>query len=71
MDTTHPTITPASGLDLERLRLRSFLAGLTGTAWLLEHWNHGWPGIVRALAFTVAMLLLSHAATRARLRMQL
>jgi heparan-alpha-glucosaminide N-acetyltransferase len=48
-----------------------FLAGLTGTAWLLEHWNHGWPGIVRALAFTVAMLLLSHAATRARLRMQL
>ena len=48
-----------------------FLAGLTGTAWLLEHWNHGWPGIIRALAFTVAMLLLSHAATRARLRMQL
>jgi len=48
-----------------------FLAGLTGTAWLLEHWNHGWPGIVRALAFTVAMLLVSHAATRARLRMQL
>ncbi len=48
-----------------------FLVGLTGTAWLLGHWNHGWPGIVRALAFTVAMLLLSHAATRARLRMQL
>lgn len=48
-----------------------FLAGLAGTAWLLEHWNHGWPGIVRALAFTVAMLLISHAATRARLRMQL
>jgi UbiD family decarboxylase len=28
MDTTHPTITTASGLDLERFRLRSFLAGL-------------------------------------------
>jgi heparan-alpha-glucosaminide N-acetyltransferase len=48
-----------------------FLAGLTGTAWLLDHWNHGWPGILRALAFTVAMLLVAHAATRAKLRMQL
>ncbi|MGC2620916.1 MAG: DUF5009 domain-containing protein [Acidobacteriaceae bacterium] len=48
-----------------------FFVGLTGTAWLLGHWDHGWPGIVRALAFTVAMLLISHAATRARLRMQL
>jgi predicted acyltransferase len=48
-----------------------FLAALTGTAWFLEHWNHGWPGIVRALAFTVAMLLVSHIATRLRLRMQL
>src|ERR1700722_7819340 len=28
MDTTHPTTTTASGLDLERFRLRSFLAGL-------------------------------------------
>jgi predicted acyltransferase len=48
-----------------------FLAALTGTAWLLEHWNHGWPGIVRALAFTVGILLISRAVTRARLRMQL
>ena len=48
-----------------------FLAGLTGTAWLLEHWDHGWPGILRALAFTVAILLVSRVATRARLRMQL
>lgn len=48
-----------------------FLVAFTGTAWLLGHWNHGWPGVVRALAFTVGMLLISHAATRARLRMQL
>lgn len=48
-----------------------YLAGLTGTAWVLEHWNHGWPGIVRTAAFTVAMLLLARAATRARLRLQL
>ncbi len=48
-----------------------FLVGLTGTAYLEEHWNQGWPGIFRAVAFTVAMLLVARAATRARLRMQL
>jgi heparan-alpha-glucosaminide N-acetyltransferase len=48
-----------------------FFVALTGTAYLQEHWNQGWPGIIRALAFTVAMLLIAHAATRARLRMQL
>ena len=48
-----------------------FLTALTGTAWLLEHWNTGWPGVLRAAGFTVAMLLLAHVATRARLRMQL
>jgi predicted acyltransferase len=48
-----------------------FVVGLTGTAYLEEHWNHGWPGIIRAIAFTVAMLLVAHAATRTRLRMQL
>jgi heparan-alpha-glucosaminide N-acetyltransferase len=48
-----------------------FLAALTGTAYLEEHWNQGWPGVIRAVAFTVAILLVAHAATRARLRMQL
>lgn len=48
-----------------------FLAAFTATAHLLDHWNHGWPGILRAAAFTVAMLLVGHAATKARLRMQL
>lgn len=48
-----------------------FFVALTGTAYLQQHWNQGWPGILRAAAFTVAMLLLAHAATRARLRMQL
>lgn len=48
-----------------------FLIALTGTAYLEEHWNHGWPGVVRAVAFTVAMLLVARLATRARLRMQL
>jgi heparan-alpha-glucosaminide N-acetyltransferase len=48
-----------------------FLVALTGTAYLQEYWNHGWPGVIRAAAFTVAMLLVAHAATRARVRMQL
>lgn len=48
-----------------------FLAALTGTEWILGHWNHGWPGILRAVCFTIAMLLVAHAATRARLRLQL
>lgn len=48
-----------------------FLSWLTGTAWLLEHWNAGWPGILRAVGFTVLMLLIAHAATKARLRLQL
>ncbi len=48
-----------------------FLVALTGTAWVLGHWDSGWPGIVRAVGFTIGMLLVAHAATRARLRMQL
>jgi predicted acyltransferase len=48
-----------------------FLVALTGTAYVQQHWDQGWPGIVRAAAFTVAILLVAHGATRARLRMQL
>jgi hypothetical protein len=48
-----------------------FLVALTGTAYLQERWNQGWPGVIRAIAFTVAMLLVARGATRARLRMQL
>jgi heparan-alpha-glucosaminide N-acetyltransferase len=48
-----------------------YFAALTGTEWVLGHWNHGWPGIIRAVCFTITMLLVAHAATRARLRLQL
>jgi heparan-alpha-glucosaminide N-acetyltransferase len=48
-----------------------FLAGLTGLEYLLGHWNAGWPGILRAVAFTVAILLIARLLTKARLRMQL
>jgi amino acid transporter len=48
-----------------------FVAWLTGTAYLEDHWRQGWPGVLRAVVFTVAMLLVARAATRARLRLQL
>lgn len=48
-----------------------FLAALTATGWMEDHWNYGWPGVIRAVVFTVVMLLIAHGATRARLRMQL
>ena len=48
-----------------------FLAGLTGLEYLLGHWNAGWPGIIRAVCFTIAILLIARALTKARLRMQL
>jgi predicted acyltransferase len=48
-----------------------FLAGLTGLGYLLGHWDAGWPGVIRAVAFTIAMLLIAMGLTKARLRMQL
>jgi heparan-alpha-glucosaminide N-acetyltransferase len=48
-----------------------FLAGLMGFESLLGHWNAGWPGIIRAVCFTVAILLIARVLTKARLRMQL
>ncbi|MGC2297223.1 MAG: DUF5009 domain-containing protein [Acidobacteriaceae bacterium] len=48
-----------------------FLVALTGAVYVQEHWSQGWPGVIRAAVFTVAMLLIARAATQARLRMQL
>lgn len=41
-----------------------------GLAWAAP-WNAGWPGAVRAVAFTFAMLGLSGLLTKLKLRMQL
>jgi heparan-alpha-glucosaminide N-acetyltransferase len=49
----------------------SYAASLFGLSALLGQWNHGWPGVLRAILFTAAMLLLSTLLTRARVRMQL
>ncbi len=35
------------------------------------HWNSGWPGVLRSVVFTFAMLGLSGLLTRRRVRMQL
>ena len=48
-----------------------FTAGLFGLGFIEHHWSHGWPGITRALVFTVVILLIARLATRARLRLQL
>jgi len=48
-----------------------FLAGLTGLGYLLGHFDAGWPGVIRAVAFTIAILLIAMGLTKARLRMQL
>jgi predicted acyltransferase len=48
-----------------------FLAGLMGFESLLGHWDAGWPGILRAVCFTIGILLIARVLTRARLRMQL
>ncbi len=38
---------------------------------VLNHWEHGWQGVVKSLVFTAAMLGLSAVLTRCKLRMQL
>jgi predicted acyltransferase len=48
-----------------------YTASLFGFTALLLHWNHGWPGVLRAVLFTCAMLALSTLLTRAQARMQL
>ena len=48
-----------------------FLTGLIGFTYLATHWNFGWPGVVKAIVFTLVMLALSTALTRRKIRLQL
>lgn len=48
-----------------------FVSALAGLDFLEQHWSYGWPGLIRAVVFTVVMLLIARLATRARLRLQL
>ena len=48
-----------------------FALGSAGIAYFGTHWNTGWPGVARTAAFTVAMLGVAAALTRAKVRLQL
>ena len=47
-----------------------FFVTLGGLA-VLNQWQFGWQGVVKSIIFTVFILLLSTALTKARVRMQL
>jgi heparan-alpha-glucosaminide N-acetyltransferase len=42
-----------------------------GSLAIVNHWQHGWPGVVKSLIFTGLMLCLAAVFTRLRVRMQL
>ena len=51
--------------------LWDFVLGATGITFLERHFNAGWQGVVRAVLFTLLMLLISRLLTRAKVRLQL
>jgi heparan-alpha-glucosaminide N-acetyltransferase len=48
-----------------------FLAGALSFTYLEARFDHGWPGVVRAVVFTGAILAIAAGLTRLRVRMQL
>ena len=70
---TAPFRAPGSNTLLTYLLpdLYVYFAGWLGFNHLLAQFNHGVPGVLRAVLFTVAMLGLSALLTRAKLRLQL
>jgi heparan-alpha-glucosaminide N-acetyltransferase len=48
-----------------------FLLGLLGITYFDTHFNLGWPGVVRAVVFTVFILAVSAVLTRCKIRLQL
>jgi heparan-alpha-glucosaminide N-acetyltransferase len=51
--------------------LSYFLTAAIGLTYLDTHFTAGWPGVVKTLIFTAAMLAASAAFTKAKLRLQL
>jgi heparan-alpha-glucosaminide N-acetyltransferase len=47
------------------------LFGVLGFTWLDTHFNFGWPGVAKTVAFTLVILAISWVLTRAKLRLQL
>lgn len=48
-----------------------YLLGAAGFTFLGSHFNFGWAGVIRSVVFTLLMLALSAAFTRAKVRLQL
>jgi predicted acyltransferase len=48
-----------------------FLLGLLAITWTETHFNFGWPGVARTIVFTLIMLGLAAALTRAKVRLRL
>jgi heparan-alpha-glucosaminide N-acetyltransferase len=48
-----------------------YVALWLGFTRLLGRWDAGWPGVVRAVVFTVFILLVAMGLTRKRVRLQL
>ena len=42
-----------------------------GSLAIVNHWQYGWPGVVKSLVFTGLMLCFAAIFTRLRVRMQL
>lgn len=55
--------------DLWYFVLGAFAVG--AATWLDTHFNLGWPGVVRSILFTLLMLGIAAALTRAKVRLQL
>jgi heparan-alpha-glucosaminide N-acetyltransferase len=51
--------------------LCAYLFGVLGFTWLDTHFNFGWPGVAKTVAFTLVMLAIAWLLTRAKLRLQL
>lgn len=51
--------------------LWAFVSGALGIGWLEGNFHLGWPGVVKTAVFTLVMLVLAWALTRAKLRLQL
>lgn len=48
-----------------------FLAAAIGFTYLEAHFNHGWPGVLRAIAFTASILAIAALLTKCKVRLQL
>lgn len=48
-----------------------FLLGFFGIAFLESHFNHGWPGVLKTVIFTLFILAVAAVLTRRKVRLQL